>query len=139
MSTTKITVSTVISAGIQKVWDYWTQPGHITHWNFASDDWHCPKAENDLKNGGKFNYTMASRDGSMSFGFEGVYDEVTPHEKIAYTLLDDREVVIRFETDGETTRVTETFDAENMNSRELQQTGWQAILDNFKNYVESSQ
>lgn len=138
MSTTKITVSTVIAAGIQKVWDCWTLPAHITGWNFASDDWHCPKAENDLQNSGKFNYTMASRDGATSFDFEGVYDEVRPHEKIAYTLLDDRKVSVLFEAEGDSTRVTETFDAENVHSPEMQQAGWQAILDNFKNYVEAS-
>lgn len=138
MAAQKITVETTVMAPLDKVWDYWTSPRHIVNWNFASDDWHCPKAENDLRVGGKFSSTMASKDGSMSFDFEGVYDEVVDQERIVYTIVDGRKVEINFEDLDGKTQVTEIFDAENVHSAELQRAGWQSILDNFRKYVETA-
>ncbi len=135
---TVITVENVINAPVSKVWEYWSAPEHITKWNSASDDWHTPRAENDLRAGGSFSARMEARDGSMDFDFGGVYDVVTPHEYIEYTLGDDRKVKINFTADGDTTKISESFEAENENSEELQRGGWQAILDNFKKYVENN-
>ena len=133
-----ITVEAVINAGVEKVWEYWTKPEHITQWNNASPDWHTPHATNDLEVGGKFLSRMEAKDGSFGFDFWGVYDEVKANELITYTLGDERKVSIYFNSNGNTTKVTETFEAENENSVELQQGGWQAILDNFKKYVEAN-
>lgn len=141
MATTEkiiLTVETTVNAPIEKVWKLWTEPRHITQWNNASDDWYTPKAENDLKTGGKFLSRMEARDGSMGFDFEGTYDEVKKNERIAYTMSDGRKVNIAFKGQGHTTTVTETFEAENENPVEMQQGGWQSILDNFRKYVESS-
>jgi len=134
---TTIRVETTVHAPVEKVWERWTVPRHITQWNNASDDWHTPFAENDLRVGGKFLSRMEARDGSFGFDFEGVYDEVVPNELIAYTLGDGRKVRIQFSTAGDKTAIVETFDAENDNSVELQKTGWQSILDNFKRYTET--
>ncbi len=131
-----ITVSAIVNAPIQKVWDYWTNPNHITGWNFASDDWHAPSAQNDLKVGGKFNSRMEAKDGSFGFDFEGVYDQVIPEKFIEYTLGDSRKVKIKFTSDGNTTTIEESFEAESENPLEMQQTGWQMILNNFKRYTE---
>lgn len=136
METTKITVQSTIQADTQKVWDFYTQPEHIIGWNFASDDWHCPRATNDLRMGGKFSARMEARDGSYGFDFNTLYDEVVVHEKIAYTMEDGRKADITFSGENGTTLVTVTFDAENQNDPEMQRVGWQAILDNFKKYVE---
>ncbi len=136
MAKTKIKVETTVNAGIEKVWSYWTLPEHVMNWNFASDEWHCPKAKNDLRNGGKFCYTMASKDGKSSFDFEGFYDEVIVNKKIAYTLGDGRQVTIEFENEDGMTKITETFDPENINSEELQRNGWQSILNNFRKLAE---
>lgn len=133
----KIKVEATIEADLKTVFNCWTAPEHIVKWNFASEDWHCPKASNDLRVGGKFSSTMAAKDGSMAFDFEGIYDEVVTDSKIAYTLEDNRKVEITFEKIGDLTKVTETFDPENQNSEELQRTGWQMILNNFKSHVES--
>lgn len=138
MHTTKITIEAVISAGIEKVWDHYTKPEHITHWNFASDDWQCPKAENDLRAGGKYFARMEAKDGSFGFDFEAVYDEVVYLKKIAYTMGDGRQAITRFENQGGNTKVNTTFDPENSNPVEMQREGWQAILNNFKKYVEAS-
>ncbi|MDT3404911.1 SRPBCC family protein [Mucilaginibacter terrae] len=137
-STNTITVETTVNAPIEKVWDYWTNPEHITKWTFASDDWHAPYADNDLRTGGKFKTTMAAKDGSFSFDFGGVYSEVTEHRVIAYGMEDGRKVIILFEADGDTTKVTETFDPETTNPVEMQRGGWQAILNNFKKYTEAN-
>jgi uncharacterized protein YndB with AHSA1/START domain len=137
MNTTQtITVETVVNAPIAKVWDSWTLPQHITKWNQASDDWHTPYAENDLRTGGKFKSTMAAKDGSVSFDFEGTYSLVTTHQRIEYFLADGRTVKIIFQANGNETKVTETFDPEGENPIELQRGGWQAILNSFKKYTE---
>ncbi|HQW12339.1 MAG TPA: SRPBCC family protein [Saprospiraceae bacterium] len=132
----KITVSTSINADIKKVWQYYTSPEHITKWNFADPSWYCPSAENDLKVGGKYRSRMEARDGSMGFDFEGTYDDIVPDQKIKYSLQDGRVVEVIMEPVGSQTNITVNFDAETENPMEAQQKGWQAILDNFKNYVE---
>jgi uncharacterized protein YndB with AHSA1/START domain len=133
----QITVETTINAPLQKVWDMWTMPEHITKWNYASDDWGCPKAENDVQVGGNFSFTMAAKDGSASFDFAGTYTEVTPIVSLAY-VFGDRTAQVSFAQEGDTVRVVETFDPEAQNPEEMQRAGWQSILNNFKNYVENN-
>lgn len=135
---TSITVETIVNAPIEKVWKFWTAPEHITKWNTATDEWHSPRAENDLRPGGKFVYRMEAKDGSFGFDFEGVYDQVKPQELIEYTLGDNRKVIIHFTTSGDATKVVETFEAEGTNAIEMQRSGWQAIIDNFKKYTEGN-
>lgn len=135
---TKITVETVVKAPVEKVWKYWSLPEHITKWCAASDDWHAPKAENDLTVGGKFSTRMEAKDGSFGFDFGGVYDAVKANELIEYTMGDGRKVEVHFTENGNETKVVETFDAENTHSLEMQQGGWQAILNNFRNYTETN-
>ena len=135
---TNITVEAIVQAPVEKVWECWTKPEHITKWNNASDDWHTPHATNDLRVGGKFLSRMEARDGSMGFDFNGVYDDVKINELIAYTIEGGRKVSITFSPAGNETKVTETFETENENSLELQRGGWQAILNNFKKYTEAN-
>ncbi len=135
--TTTITIQANINLPREKVWELWTLPEHITNWNFASDDWHTPTAENDLKVGGRFVSRMEAKDGSFGFDFGGVYEEVRENEYLASKLDDDRKMSVTFLADGNKTQVIETFQAENTNPIELQRNGWQAILNNFKKYAES--
>lgn len=135
---TNITIETTINAPVEKAWAFFTKPEHITQWNFASPEWHCPVAENDLLPGGKFNYRMEARDESFGFDFGGVYDVVDTYKQIEYTLGDARKVRIDFTPQGNTTHITEIFEAEETNPVEMQKAGWQAILDNYKTYVESN-
>jgi uncharacterized protein YndB with AHSA1/START domain len=132
-----ITVTSTIEASIEKVWDAWTNPTHITQWCQASDDWHAPYADNDLRMDGTFKTTMAAKDGSFSFDLEGVYKKVELHKYIAYTLTDGRNVEITFNKENGSVNIIESFDPESQNSHELQQQGWQMILNNFKKHVES--
>ena len=136
--TKTISIEATVNAPVEKVWKYWTGPEYIVKWNNASDDWHTPHAENDLRVGGKFLSRMEAKDGSFGFDFGGVYDEVKENKLIAYTLGDGREVKITFSAKGNETKVVETFEAENQNSIELQRGGWQSILDNFKKYTEAN-
>lgn len=131
-----ITVKTTVTTSIEKTWDFWTNPEHITKWNNASDDWHCPKAMNDLKTGGKFNFTMAAKDNSMSFDFEGTYTNVIEFKLIEYTIVDGRKVKISFEETQNGIEIIESFEPETMNPEDLQRQGWQSIIDNFKKYAE---
>lgn len=139
MNTTQkkaITVQTTVDAPVEKVWNSWTKPDHITKWCQASDDWHAPKATNDVRTGGKFSTTMAAKDGSVSFDFAGEYTRVKNNELIEYIMGDGRRVQVRFDENNGKTIVTETFDPESQNPEEMQRGGWQAILDNFKKYTE---
>jgi len=136
MNKTLITIETVVNAGVDKVWECWNKPEHITQWCNASDEWHTVRAENDLRVGGKFNSRMEAKDGSMGFDFWGIYDVVKPNEKIEYTMGDGRKCEITFTANGNSTKVVESFEAEEENSVEMQKGGWQAILDNFKKYAE---
>ena len=135
---TVITVETTIQSSIEKVWECWSDPKHIIQWNNASPDWHTPKAENDLKVNGTFTYTMAARDGSMSFDFAGVYTKVEKFKTIDYIMGDGRKAKNSFQPSGSQVTVTTMFEAEKENPIEMQKGGWQAILDNFKKYVESN-
>lgn len=137
MSSEIVTIETVIQAPIETVWNAFTFPEHITQWNAASDDWHTPAAENDLRVGGTFKNRMEAKDGSMGFDFEGEYTVVETHKRIEYRMADGREVKVRFEEEGGKVRLTETFEAENQHPVEMQRTGWQSILDTFKKHVES--
>lgn len=134
---TAITIKADVNAPVEKVWTYWNEPDHITQWNHASDDWHSPWAKNDLRVGGTLAARMEAKDGSFGFEFGGIYDEIQKHKYIGYTLGDGRKVEIWFTPEGDKTAIVETFEAESENSLEMQQMGWQAILDNFKKYAES--
>lgn len=136
MNHNKITVKVTVKASLEKAWTRWTAPEHIVNWNYASDDWHCPEAHNELRPGGRFRYVMASRDGQYSFDFEGTYSEVSLRKRISYKMDDGREVIILFESDHGQTTVIESFDPEKENTIELQRSGWQAILENFKRCAE---
>lgn len=138
MEATKITIHATISAGIQKVWNYYTQPEHITKWNFASPDWHCPSASNDMRIGGKYTARMEAKDGSFGFEFEATYSEITENQKFVYVMPDGREVSVSMNEDNHLTNITVCFDTETENPVDLQREGWQAILNNFKNYAENN-
>lgn len=138
MSFEKITINALVHANVKKTWDYYTQPQHITKWNFASDDWQCPSASNDMRVGGKYAARMEAKDGSFGFDFEAVYDEVKAGESFTYTLGDSRKVTVNFVSKNNDTEVVIIFDAETVNSIDLQKNGWQTILNNFKKYTESN-
>ncbi len=134
----KITVTTVVTSPLTHVWNAWITPSHIQKWCHASDDWECPYAENDLRVDGKFLTRMSAKDGSVSFDFNGIYTEVSELSKTSYTIEGGRKVEVIFEKVSDTeTRVTATFDPEDINPLEMQQGGWQSILNNFKSYTET--
>ena len=137
-NTTIITIETVVNAPVKKVWAYWTEPQHIMKWNSASDDWHTPFAENDLRTGGSFKSRMEARDGSFGFDFGGTYNAVEEHKYIEYTMDDGRKVKVSFSNDGNSTRISESFETESTNPAEMQRAGWQSILDSFKKYTENN-
>ncbi len=137
MPAAKVTIESEIKQVVNKVWEAWTKPEHITRWNFATDTWCCPSASNDLRPGGKYSARMEAKDGSFGFDFEAIYDEVITNRKIAYTMLDGRKATTTFEQKSSSTRVVTVFDAEAQNPVDMQREGWQSILNNFKKYVES--
>jgi len=134
----EIVVQTIIASSLENVWKCWTENDHIIKWNFAADDWHCPKAQNDLREGGKFVYTMAAKDGSFSFDFWGIYSKIDHFRSIYSILGDNRQMKVEFIKEDKFVRLTETFEAETENPLDMQQMGWQSILNNFKKYAESN-
>ncbi len=133
---TIITIDVTVNASLERAWETWTKPEHIVSWNFASDDWQCPAAINDVSEGGKFSWRMEAKDGSMGFDFDGTYTKVIPKEILEYDLGDGRPVRVRFEQQGDVTILTETFQGEDTNTLEQQRHGWQCILNNYKAYIE---
>ncbi len=133
----KLTITTTVQSTIEKAWDFYTNPEHIVKWNFANDEWQCPSASNDLRPGGKYAARMEAKDGSFGFDFEAIYDEVEIGKMFKYTMSDNRTVVTTFSQQGEEVIITTIFDAETENPIEMQQAGWQAILDNFARKIES--
>ena len=133
-----ITVQAVINAPVGQVWKLYTEPEHVMKWNNASNDWHTPRAENDLKVGGKFLYRMEAKDGSSGFDFDGTFEQVIANELIVYSISDGRKVEVTLtKDDNARTKMATTFEAESTNPIEMQRDGWQAILNNFKIYVET--
>ena len=137
METNKITVAALVAAGKEKVWDYYTNPGHITQWNFADPSWHCPSAANDMKIGGRYVARMEAKDGSFGFDFDATYTDLKAGEHFTYE-FGGRSATVTFQERGSQTEVSVTFDPETQNPVELQRQGWQAILDNFKKYTEAN-
>lgn len=133
---TTITIEALVSAPIDKVWQCWTAPEHIVNWNSASEEWHTTRAEADLRVGGRFTSRMEAKDESMGFDFSGTYTEVQTNRALAYTMDDGRHTTILFTETPQGVKIVESFDAEETNPIEMQRAGWQAILDNFKRYVE---
>lgn len=136
MTTPKITISTTTSASVGRAWRAFTTPADIIHWNFANDDWSCPSAEIDLRVGGAYKARMEAKDKSFGFDFEAVYEEVEPHKALTLLMGDGRRARTTFEAVGTETKVTTVFDAEAQNSLDMQRSGWQAILDNFRRHIE---
>lgn len=132
-----ITITATANAPLETVWNAWTTPADIMKWNAASDDWHTPHAEVDLRVGGQFLSRMEAKDGSFGFDFCGTYTEVIPHKRIAFAMEDGRTVSIAFEPVDGGVRIVETFDPETEHSLDMQEQGWQAILDNFVRHVEA--
>ena len=133
-----VTVQTTVQAPVERVWEMWTRPEHIVNWNFAIGEWHAPRAENDLQPGGKFNYRMEARDGSMGFDFAGTFTVVNKNKALEYTMDDGRQVQVHFTEVKDGTFVMENFEAETANPVAMQKQGWQAILENFRKYVENN-
>lgn len=132
----EITIEAQVNSDVIRVWEIWTNPVHIVNWSFASADWHTPEAVNDLRKGGTFSSRMEAKDGSMGFDFYGTYDDIVENKFIAYTLGDGRKVRVNFDSFNGGTKITQTFEAEKENPLEMQRDGWQAILNNFKHYIE---
>lgn len=133
----EISIDTTVSAALEEVWSAWVTPGDIKKWNFASDDWCCPDARLDLKVGGRFNYRMEAKDGSIGFNFEGTFTSIDINKNIEYVLGDNRKVKVSFYETENGIKVVETFETEDENSAELQRQGWQSILNNYKRHVET--
>jgi uncharacterized protein YndB with AHSA1/START domain len=137
MSNSKITVQATINTEAKKVWEYYNNPNHIIHWNFADSSWHCPSAKNDMQIGGTYKARMEAKDGSFGFDFEAIYSDIKDGQEFTYE-FGGRVATVQFKALGKQTEVIVTFDPENENPIEMQKDGWQAILDNFKNYTESN-
>lgn len=135
----EIQISAAINSTIKNVWKHFIQEDSIIKWSFASEDWHCPSAKNDFSEGGKFSYHMAAKDGSFAFDMKGKFDKIIEGKKIDYSLEDGRKVSTEFIQLGDQIKVIQTFEAENKNSKVMQKAGWQAILNNFKTFVETNQ
>jgi uncharacterized protein YndB with AHSA1/START domain len=137
MNNSKITVQTTVNAEAKKIWDYYNNPNHIINWNFADLSWHCPSAENDMRIGGTYKARMEAKDGSFGFDFESIYTDIKEGQEFTYE-FGGRLATVQFNALDSQTEIVVTFDPESQNPIEMQKDGWQAILNNFKNYTETN-
>lgn len=133
-----IQIQAQINAHIGQTWEFYTNPKHIMNWNFASEDWECTQAENELISGGRFRYHMSAKDKSMSFDFTGQFTIIEKDRLITYKLDDDRQVQVHFTSENDATTVIVIFDPDSSHGESFQKAGWQSILNNFKKYVEAT-
>jgi len=131
-----LSVQTSIKAPIEKVWKCWTTPADIIQWNNPSEDWETTSVTLHLKDNGNFIYKMKTKDDSVAFDFTGIYDKVIINEYIKSTLFDGRKVVNIFKSNGDETILIENFDPEAQTPIPDQEAFTQAVIDNFKKYVE---
>jgi uncharacterized protein YndB with AHSA1/START domain len=134
---TKLKIDAIVKSDRQKSWKCYTDPNHIVNWNFATEDWCCPNAENDLRVGGKYRARMEAKDGSFGFDFTAIYKKLEIGKSFSYEMEDGRSVEVNFNNVDGATEIVVEFDPENQNPLEMQRDGWQAILNNFKSYVEN--
>jgi uncharacterized protein YndB with AHSA1/START domain len=136
MANQPISVSTTVDVPRSETWHYYTEAEHVINWNFASEDWHCPAARNDLREGGTFAITMASKDGNMEVELEGTYEEIKPEQHIAYTLENGNKVTVDFKDQDDGTRVDIRFEPDPDEDHDSQRDQWEGILGNFRQYAE---
>ncbi len=129
-------VSATIAAPLDQVWEKWTQAAHVVNWNFAHQSWCCPRAQVDFCVGGTSSYRMEAKDGSMGFDLDATFTAIEDHKQILSVLADGRKVAVDFSMVDNQTEVIQRFEPEQENPLELQQGGWQAILNQFKSYCE---
>jgi uncharacterized protein YndB with AHSA1/START domain len=129
-------VSATIAAPLDQVWEKWTQAAHVVNWNFAHESWCCPRAQVDFCVGGTSSYRMEAKDGSMGFDLNATFTAIEDHKQILSVLADGRKVAVDFSVEDEQTILVQRFEPEQENPLELQQGGWQAILNQFKSYCE---
>ncbi|MCC7160850.1 SRPBCC domain-containing protein [Candidatus Nomurabacteria bacterium] len=79
---------------------------------------------------------MEAKDGSAGFDFEATYNDICELESFSYEFGGRNATVVFKDVDGQT-EIKITFDSESENPVELQKQGWQSILNNFKNYIET--
>lgn len=70
-------------ASSDKVWRVWTEEDSIKHW-WGPTGYTAPFVKNDLRVGGTYLWEMKSAKGE-TFWNTGVYQEVVPERRIAYT------------------------------------------------------
>lgn len=129
-------VSVQIAAPLSEVWNKWTQAEHVVNWNFANESWCCPKAEVDFRVGGASNYRMEAKDGSFGFDLKATFLDLQFPSYIASQLEDGRGVEVQFIEGENGVLLEQRFEPESENPLDLQQQGWQAILNQFKFYCE---
>lgn len=134
-----ITIEITILKPLEKVWEYFYNPKHIVKWNYPTPNWHCPKADIDFREGGSFDYRLEYKDKTFGYDFAGVITEISDRKYVKSTLKDGRKIEVHFnKIDENTTEVVEIFEPEQQYSREMQRTGFYAILDRFHKYVENN-
>ncbi|WP_454880067.1 SRPBCC domain-containing protein [Sphingobacterium detergens] len=126
----------LVEKPLEDVWEHWIGSASIKQWNIPFDDWHCPEVENDFREGGQFNFRMERRDDHEGFDYRGVYDRIIPLEYIEST-SGGRNCIVEFQAIDNNTIIRETFEPDAVTPLDLQQNFTDAVLVNFKKFVES--
>jgi len=125
------------------VFECWTQPEHLQHWQGAPRGWTVTAYESDIRPGGFFRIRMSSEVG-IDRWLEGGYREMVKPERLVFThaWLDGnrkgKETLVTItlaERDGKTElRLRQTGFA-SVESRDGHKYGWNSALDGLADYL----
>jgi uncharacterized protein YndB with AHSA1/START domain len=144
MKANELRVQRTFDAPREDVFEAWTSPEVMRRWLAAEHDWGTPYAEVDLRPGGTVTVSMAEAGGEPVHTFRGEYLEVTPPERIVFTVEwqgDDADgvvstVTVEFQEDsGGTTVVLTHTGLASEQSRDDHEDGWTKCLENLETRV----
>jgi uncharacterized protein YndB with AHSA1/START domain len=135
-----LTIERTFAAPAQRVFDAFTSEEVMRRWWHANPDWETPVARVDLHIGGEVRVVMRDPVKDVSYGGGGVYTEIEPPSRLAFTWTwDDDEdhveqlIVIDFEeSDGATLVRFSHQNLWNADAVRSHTEGWNLALDNLE-------
>jgi uncharacterized protein YndB with AHSA1/START domain len=138
MSPPELRLKRTFDAPREAVFEAWTSPEVMRRWLAAGRDWETPTAEVDLRKGGRIVVSMAEPAGGPVHTFEGTYLEVSPPERLVFTVdWQGQEadgivstLTVEFHEDGDRTTVVLTHTGlPTEETRDAHEDGWIKCLE----------
>ncbi len=136
---TALTISRVLRASRQTVFEAWTQPRHLERWS-APEGVTVTSAEVDLRVGGRYRIHMHAPD-DKKFTATGTYKEIDPPRRLSYTWMweegdhdvGETLVTVEFNDLGGSTEVVLTHERfPNAEATAAHEQGWGSCLNRLE-------